>query len=373
MAGEDSGVPQPSPAVEPDASDRPPASPPAATVVDLDWRSVVVFLLAFVSLVAVSGVINQATRTITWISVGSLLALALDPIITRVKPRVGGHRGVAVAIVLGGFLIGIAALAALIGPQVVQEARDLGDDLPAVVDDLGNLPLVGPQLRDADIADAIESFLDELPERLSGDTTPLEDAARSLLGGALAAVTTLLTTVTLLLDGERLQARLRRLVPPTRRPRADQLGRIAYRVVGQYFAGSVLVAAIAGVVMTVVGLVIGVPLAPLAGAWVAVTSLIPQIGGAAGGLLFVTLALTQGAGTGLVALTFFILYLQFENHVLSPFVVGRSVDLSPPATMTAALVGVSAAGVVGALVAIPLLSAAKAIYLELRPEAAAPS
>jgi 2-dehydro-3-deoxygluconokinase len=64
---------------------------------------------------------------------------------------------------------------------------------------------------------------------------------------------------------------------------------------------------------------------------------------------------------------FFVLYLQFENNVLSPLVVGKSVDLSPPATMTAALVGVSAGGVVGALVAVPLLGAAKAVYLELAP------
>jgi putative heme transporter len=56
-----------------------------------------------------------------------------------------------------------------------------------------------------------------------------------------------------------------------------------------------------------------------------------------------------------------------ENNVLSPLIVGKTVDLSPPATMTAALVGVSAAGVVGALVAVPLLGTAKAIYLELRP------
>ena len=93
----------------------------------------------------------------------------------------------------------------------------------------------------------------------------------------------------------------------------------------------------------------------------------PQIGGAVGGLAFVGLAFTESATVGLIALVFFILYLQFENHILQPLVVGRSVDLSPPATMTAALVGVSAAGVVGAMVAVPLLGAAKAIYLELRP------
>jgi predicted PurR-regulated permease PerM len=53
-------------------------------------------------------------------------------------------------------------------------------------------------------------------------------------------------------------------------------------------------------------------------------------------------------------------------------VVGRSVKLSPPATMTAALIGVSAGGVVGALLAVPVVAAAKAAYVELRPSAEEP-
>ncbi|HEX4905527.1 MAG TPA: AI-2E family transporter, partial [Acidimicrobiales bacterium] len=140
----------------------------------------------------------------------------------------------------------------------------------------------------------------------------------------------------------------------------------AYRSIGQYFAGSVLVAVIAGVVVTSVGLILRVPLAPLAGAWVAVFDLVPQIGGAVGGIPFVLLGFTHSATTGIICAVFFVLYLQFENNILSPLVVGKSVDLSPPATMTAALVGVSAAGVVGALVAVPLLGAAKAVIVELR-------
>jgi predicted PurR-regulated permease PerM len=88
-----------------------------------------------------------------------------------------------------------------------------------------------------------------------------------------------------------------------------------------------------------------------------------------GGIPFVLFALTQGAGVGVICLVFFVVYLNFENHILQPIIIGRTVHLSPPATMTAALVGVSAAGVVGALVAVPLLGTAKAIYLELRPGA----
>ena len=214
----------------------------------------------------------------------------------------------------------------------------------------------------------VEEFLDALPERLAGDTTPIERVGSSLLGGVLAGVTTILVAITLLLDGEHLLSRARRLVPVARRPRADRIGWLAYRVIGQYFAGSVLVAGIAGVATTIAGLALGVPLAPLAGAWVSMTNLVPQIGGAAGGVPFVLLGLTQGAGTGFACAVYFLAYQQFENNVLAPLVVGRSVDLSPPATMTAALIGVSAGGVVGALIAVPLLGAAKAVYLELRSD-----
>jgi predicted PurR-regulated permease PerM len=337
-------------------------------VVDLDWRSVLWVLGSFVALLALTGLVRGASRAFTWVVLGTLLALALDPLVSRLKVRLGLQRWAAVAIVLASFLAAVIALAAVFGPAVARQVREFRDDLPEVVDDLGELPLVGPQIREADVSERVEEFLDELPQRLAGDTTPVEDAGRSVLGGALAAFATVLATVTLLLDGERLLARLRALVPPRHRERADDFGRLGYRVVGQYFAGSVLVAAIAGVVVTAVGLLLGVPLAPLVGAWVAVFDLVPQIGGAVGGIPFVVLGFTAGPLVGVACAVFFILYLQFENHILTPLVVGRSVDLSPPATMTAALVGVSAGGVVGAMVAVPLLGAAKAVYLELRSD-----
>ncbi|MGD9797865.1 MAG: AI-2E family transporter [Acidimicrobiia bacterium] len=347
-----------------------PEPAPEVITAELDWHTVAVFLAAFVALVALTALARRAGPVVAWVVVGTLLALALDPLVTSLTRRVR-RRSVAVGTVLAGFLLAVAVLAAVFGPPAARQARQLGDDLPAVIDDLGELPLVGARIRDADVSQKVEDFLDDLPDRLSGDTTPIEAAGRSLLSGALAAVATVLIAVTLLLDGERVLRRLRRLVPPERRAQADEMGRLAYQVIGRYFAGSMLVAVIAGLSVTAVGLALGVPLAPLAGAWVALFDLVPQIGGAVGGIPFVVLAFTQGATAGLIAGVFFILYLQFENHFLTPLVVGRSIDLSPPATMIAALVGVSAGGVVGALIAVPFLGAAKAIYRELRPPAGA--
>ena len=61
----------------------------------------------------------------------------------------------------------------------------------------------------------------------------------------------------------------------------------------------------------------------------------------------------------------FLGYQQLENHVIQPTVIGRAVHLTPPTTMLAAVIGGAAAGVPGALVATPLVGAAKSVWLDV--------
>ena len=338
--------------------------------VDLDWRSVAWVMAAFVGLLAVTALIRGAPRAITVLAVGTLLALALDPLVIRVERRIGGFRATAVALVMVGFLALAAAALALLVPRAIDQGRDLSGETDRVVGQIEQLPVIGDDLERAGTADAIRRGINSLPDRLEGEDTPLVGAAQTLADGLLVALFTVMITVSLLLDGERLLRGARRLVPTDRKAQADRLGRLAYQTFGKYVAGSLLVAAIAGMAVLTVGLVLGVPLTPLLAVWVAVFDLVPQIGGAAGGIPFVLLGFSKSATTGLICAVFFVLYLQFENHILSPMVVGRSVKLSPPATMTAALIGVSAGGVVGALLAVPVVAAVKAAYVELRPAGA---
>lgn len=334
---------------------------------DLDPRSVLVVLASFVALVAFTGLVRSISRTTAALLIALVLALALDPIVGAVQRRVRVRRSVAVGLVLTGFAAVVVAIAFLLIPPAIRQGQDLGRELPRVANDLGDLPVIGDDLRKADAPAKVEDWVRKLPDRLRGDTTPIEEVGRSIADGAVAATLTLLLAITLLLDGQRLLGGVRRMIPRPRRDQAHRVGEVAYRVVGRYVAGSLSVAAVAGIVVLAAGLILGVPLTPLAAVWVAMWDLVPQIGGAMGGIPFVMLAFTKSAGTGVMAAIFFILYLQIENHILQPLLVGQAVKLSPPATMTAALIGVSAGGVVGALIAVPLVGAAKAVYLEVRP------
>jgi predicted PurR-regulated permease PerM len=236
--------------------------------------------------------------------------------------------------------------------------------VPETVRELYSWPIVGERLQEGDVAGDVSEAIDDLPS--SFDDESLADLGERVLGGALATIVALIAALGVLVDGPSMVRRIRSIVPPSRQAKADEVGQIVYESFGSYFAGSLLVAVLNGMVILTTGLVLGVPLAPVAGVWSTLTNFIPQIGGFLGGSFFVLLALTKSPVTALIAAVIFLGYQQFENNVVQPAVVGSAVNLTPPATMLAALIGGAAAGVPGALVATPLMGAGKALYLDWR-------
>jgi predicted PurR-regulated permease PerM len=344
---------------------------PDVQVFDLDVRSVLALIASIFVLVVLAALARQASRTLTWLALGALLALALNPVVIRVEQRLNLRRALAVGVVLTAFLTVFAGIALLFGPRIAHQASQFNHELPRVLQRLEDLPVVGRNIRRNDVPHKIQDWIDQLPERLGRNPDRVADAGRSVLSGVLAALAVVLITVTLLLDGSRVVRALRRAVPLQRRALVDRVGNTFYQVVGRYFAGSLMVALLAGTGILVTGTILGVPLTPAAAMWTTVTNLIPQIGGFLGGFVFVALGLTKGPTTAVICLAYFLIYQQLENHVIQPVVVGEAVNLSPPATMVAALVGASTAGVPGALLATPLVGVVKAVYLEARQRSGA--
>lgn len=346
---------------------RAPAEPPetAPASVDFDPRSAIPLAVAFAILAISVWFVRSIPRTLSSLAIATLFALALNPLVDRLRQR-GWHRRRAAAAVLAGFALIALTVIALITVPTIREVRNFNDQIPKTVNDLGRLPIVGPRLREANASQKVQQWLNDVPNRLNTNSKPLETAAGAVADGVAAVLLTTILAITLLLDGEFIVNGMRRLVPARRRPDADRLGRLVYQILGRYIAGSLLVAALAATMVLTSSLALGVPLAPLIAVWVAITNPIPQVGGFLGGFVFVALALTQGAIIGVIAAVIFLTYQQFENHVIQPVIIGRAVHLSPPATMVAALIGVSAGGLIGGLFAIPLLGASKAIYLSTR-------
>jgi predicted PurR-regulated permease PerM len=340
-------------------------------VVDVDPSGLAALALAVSGVVITFGLARSVPRSLAALAVATLIALGLDPVVSAVQRRLRVARGVALGGVLASAVLVVGGIGAALVPTAARQVRDLDEEVPRALAELADLPVVGDDIEEADLPARIEGVVADLPRRLTGEDTPALRIGLRAVDGAIAVAVTSLLAATLALDGPRLVRLVAGALPRRRRRRAARIADLGYRAVGRYVTGSLTVALVAGAYTLVVGLAFGVPLAPLLALWVMVWDLVPQIGGAAGGIPLVALAFTQGPLPGLAVAALFLVYLQLENNVLSPLLVGNAVKLSPPATMTAALVGVSAGGVVGALLAVPLVGAAKAVYLELRPPAGA--
>lgn len=300
---------------------------------------------------------------LTKIGIGLVLAVALNPLVAAVERR-GTSRRAAAAIVGGVFALGGVLLVVLIGPATIEQAQNFEEELPETIEGFYELPLIGDWLSDNDARGKVNEFIAELPTKI--DNASIADMANSLVGGAVSTAIVLVVAFAVMIDGIRLVNLVRSLIPAKHQPTADHYARILYDTFGNYFGGSLTVAAMMGLYVLVIGLVFGVPLAPIAAVWAMFTDLVPQIGGFLGGAFLTLLALSESVPTALIVGLLFVVYMNFENHVIQPAIIGEAVDLTPPATMMAALVGGAAGGVPGALVATPLVGAGKRLYLELR-------
>jgi predicted PurR-regulated permease PerM len=176
-----------------------------------------------------------------------------------------------------------------------------------------------------------------------------------------ATVTIIFLTFFMLLEGGAWLERFFSLFPERSQKRWRAVGHDVYRTVGGYVTGNLLISVIAGVSVTIVLLIMGVPYAVALGLLVAVLDLIPLAGATVAGVIVVLVAFLHSVPAGIVLLVFIIAYQQLENHFLQPVIYGRTVELSPLVVLISVLVGAELAGILGALAAIPVAGSIQVI------------
>jgi predicted PurR-regulated permease PerM len=271
----------------------------------------------------------------------------------------------------------IAALGATFVPTLVNEVNDFAQAVPDYVDDLtkGRGPL-GWLERDYQI---VERIRDAIEKSGVGGVLGLSSTAVGVAKGVVTAVVAIVTiaflTLFMLLEGPTWIDRIHGLIPERHRPRARRIGSEVYRAIGGYVAGNLVISVVAGTATAIVLSILGVPFAFALALIVALLDLVPLAGATIAAVIVTTVAFLDSTTSGIVVLVFFILYQQFENHVLQPVVYGKAVRLSPLAVLVAVLIGAELAGVVGALGAIPAAAAIQVVLRELlggqEPEAPA--
>lgn len=309
--------------------------------------------------------LETALDLIIVIVVGAFLAIGLNPIVAKLE-RWGMRRGFAVATVcLGAALVLCGGIVAIV-PPIVTEAEAFIEAAPDLVTQLSSQQWLVNLDRHFGLLDQASQAVGSL------DVATVFNAAggiASVLGMAVGTVFNgvmiLLLTVYFLVSFNRLKAGFYRLLPSSRRDRAQALGDEILAKVGGYTVGALGIGAIAGCTSFVFMLFAGVPYAYALAFVVAILDLIPQVGATLGAVVVTLVGLTVSVWVALACAIFFIIYQQLENWLIYPWVMRKSVKVSDLAAILAILVGAGLMGIVGALLAVPTIAAIQLLIREV--------
>jgi predicted PurR-regulated permease PerM len=351
---------------------------PEMRVVTVRPRTVLLVLGIAVLVGLALALVYLAWRPLTWIIVATLLACALNPAVEAVERR-GLGRPWAASLVFVVALLVVTGIGFLVIPPLVSQVTDFVNAVPDFIDDLtaGEGPL-GWLQDEYQIVDRIRAAIEEQGVGgILGLGGPVLDVVRSVVTAVVGAITIIFLTYFMLLEGPRTIDGVLRLLPEGTRSRYERVGRDIYRAISGYVTGNLLISLVAGTLSAIVLFAVGSEYAVALGLLVAILDLIPLAGATLAAIAVSTVIFIETDWIRcLIVIGFFIAYQQFENHVLQPLVYGRTVQLSPLAVLCAVLIGAQLAGILGALLAIPIAGSLIAIVREIllyRQETASPS
>jgi predicted PurR-regulated permease PerM len=305
--------------------------------------------------------------------VAGFVAMLLNPVVAKVQRRIP-RRGLAVLIVTLWAALVFLALAAAFGVPLVNGITHLADRLPGYIASAQHgTGWIGRLVARYHV----QSWVQRNTPKLAGYAQALGKPALTLGKGAVSIIIELFTifvlVLLLLLEGPKMWNWTLGQMTPGRGATVSRIAADVSQKASGYMFGNLLTSLIAGIVVFVTLLVLGVPFPLLWGLWVALVDFLPMIGGALAGIPTVLFAfIAAGPTAGIVTAVVFAVYTQIENHVLNPVVMSKTVRISPLLVFIAVLVGASLGNMIGgifggfvaALLAIPTAGALQVLVKE---------
>jgi putative heme transporter len=311
------------------------------------------------------GAVARALVAVTLIGAAATIAIALDHAVVLLVRR-GVKRPLAIAAVTVILLGLVVAFGFTLIPPAVDQGRQLAHDAPQFIHTARRSAIFRALDGRFHLADYVENAEQRLPDVLAGAATPILNALGGLLTGVGAVVTISFLVVFMLIFGGRLvHAILNEARPEHLAMYQDLLGKI-YQSIGGYIGGLTLICTI-NATLTTTFLAIDhvpffLPLAILSG----LSSMVPYAGPLVMGITISLVALvTVGPWHGLAAGIYFILYGQLEGNVLGPLIFRRTVHVNPLVTTLSLLFLGEMAGIIGAILAVPVVATLQIILREI--------
>lgn len=333
------------------------------------WVQLVLLPLALLALWALA---KAAGKVLLIFIVAAVIALILNPAVSLVQRR-RVPRGLAVLVVYLAFFLTLVGIGFLLANPIAAQVRTFTHNLPHIVNEANkhiyeiqrNLDKAGLHVH---LVKQGKTALQSIEEKVVKSSSKLASSAGGLLTEAASAVfdlvLVLVLSVYMLVYGERIGALVRRVMPDGDGAREDDYPKLAQHAVSRYVGGQLLfsltMGASAGLALYVLGLIgifpDGRKYALAFALFYGVMELIPYIGPILGALPPLIVALFTDPIVALWVALLFVALQQLEGHVVAPQIFGHTLRINPLLVIFALLLGLQLYGIIGALVALPILA-----------------
>ncbi len=367
------------------------------------WNPLTKFLVALVVFLVLGSLLTQFSGLAGPVIFCAMLTYLLNPLAEAVSRRLRLSWGASVNATYAGLVIGLVAVLTMAGIAIEQQivglyttVLDISADLPAFLEanvlnrrfDIGPLAFT---LATVDFQPLYNQLLSTVQPALSQTGSLVGSIASSTAAFLGWFLLILLVSYYLMHDVRRLLPGLERSVPAGYAYDVRRLAAELGPIWNAYLRGQVIMALIIGAMVGVTMTVLGVPYGPVLGLLSVVAEFIPYVGPTLAALTGALVALFQGGDNwlgltpvvyALVVLGMYTLLQQIQGNVFYPRIMGRSLGLHPAIILFGAIVMAQLLGFVGLLLAAPLLATLKLfggyVYrklfdMEPFPEPAAPA
>lgn len=321
-------------------------SPPRLSI---STGTIVRFFLVAIALIA----LYYISDIVVVILAAVIFASAIEPIVRRIQ-LYKVPRFVAVLLIYIVIAAALAGMLIFFVPIAATDAVSFLGSLPQTLS-LENIWNVGAKASAITPHVSTADFINELQSFVVGTSEGAFQTATAIFGGVLSFLLIVVLSFYLTVQENGVANFLRIVTPVRHHEYIINLWKRSQRKIGFWLQGQIMLGIIVGVLVYVVLVVVGIPHALLLAIFAAMLEIIPVFGPIIAAVPAVLVAFVDvSAGKGVLLIVLYLIIHQFENQLFYPLVVKKVVGMSPIVVIISLVIGAKLAGVIGALIAVPL-------------------
>lgn len=318
---------------------------------------------------AVAQALVGAAKVLLLVFFALLLASALQPLVDWLRGHLPVRRGGAILMVYIAFFAAVAGIGFLVVPLAVGQASQLVDQLPAVTT---RIQAWSQALQPPELASSIGALIEAAQDALKAPSPQpgqLLSAGLSLADVVGSVVTVLALVFFWMTERQRMQRFILSFLPLERRAEIRDAWNVVELRLGGWVRGQLTLMIVLGLTTGVAYSAMGLPSGPILGVIAGLAEIIPLVGPALGVVPALLVAAALRPDLLVVIAVVYVAITLVESNVLVPFVMRNAVGVSPFLLTVSLLVGAALNGLLGALIAVPIVAAAEAILERMQDRA----